>query len=204
MPRVKTFSNGGTVSPADINLIQDDTPTVWIPYATRFVTPANTALMTGSLNGKFVPFPGISDVTGVEGTDVYTLASTMPITYGTSGALWFERSALGDADARCRMSVAFVTGTSSSSFIGDIALYPVLAMGGGVLPAGIAATVSGTPVAGSAVRISNPQPTTPTRIRSSEFAPPLDGMYVMAITGLNANALTTQVFHATLELGMRS
>lgn len=188
MARVKTFTNGGSLLPGDLNSMEDDYEFAFSTYkdlvrrgGTASAPAAATyVLLYEGVTGGPLVVPARSDQAGpiyIDPTD-YT-ANTR------SNKLRVRAGVINDAVAP---AVNFTIG-----------LYPVATWGGASGSVPTVATL-GAVVAGSTVAINTPAAAGPTIGNSGDFTAPAAGWYVLGVVVSGAAAAGSDMtFAATLQ-----
>lgn len=195
MARVKTFTNGGSLLPSDLDTIEDDYECA---FGTYKVIGHQTVLVGGSgptLAGTYIYFNAYGSVGG--GTTVAELGSCL---YLDPARFWSDAST-ASANPRVpqyNVSISgFTNGTAAGTVTYTTGLYQVTGVSAGAL------TLAGTPVTGSTVAITNPTANDVIAAAySGDFAGPTAGMYTFAVV-VSANAASASEVVLRAELQMR-
>lgn len=163
MGRVKTFTNGGSLLPGDLNSIQDDYELAFSGYK---------HLATGAGSGNF------------SGTAAFLLWFNGPSLVATASsgaaALYLDPAdfAAGSRAVKYRVKATVITNAVAPANTTTVGLYPVATWGGASGAAPFVNTV-GAVVAGSTAAVATPALSTRTEADSGDFAAPAAGYYVL-------------------------
>lgn len=170
MARIKTFANGGSLLPTDLNAIQDD-------YENAFASYRNLLGPGGKLDAV------------AAGTYVATESGLVTAAGATAGnGIIYLDDADFPAGARAvkvRVRLVYAVNATGPGVTFTAGLYPVTAA------AGAAATVSltlGTVVAGSTAAIASPAAGARNKVDSTVITIPADGVHVLAVVVSGAMA----------------
>lgn len=177
MARYKTFTNGGSLLPGDLDAMEDDYE---VGFATYKVLEARAQLLAAGSSGT-VFFQQYNNSGGVgnpgiwlDGNRYWGIASTSTVNprvvqYNLGVSAWTGSTAVG--------TVTFTVG-----------LYAVTGSAGGNL------TIGASPVTGSTVAIANPAANSVIACAySGDFAAPAAGHYVIAVALSAATAAGSQI-----------
>lgn len=180
MARVKTFVNGGSLLPGDLNSIEDDYEFAFSSYH-GLVGIAGSARFDSTSAGTFLLLPG-PNLGGV------------PASGNTAGlcAVYFDPA---DFTANTRVNKLRIR---ASALVNNVApavtftvgLYPITS------PAGAAGSLSvtlGGVVAGSTVAFASPAVNSPNQLNSGDFTAPAAGYYALGVVVSGAAAASSGV-----------
>lgn len=185
--RTKTFATSGTLTPADLNSIQDD------------------------LGGMLAGFPGFwknhfwvtTSIFATGGT--YILANdAQEILIGTAnssvGAIYIDPAEfqIGNMSTRLRIRQSIIVNSVAPAVDITITLNPVLTFSGASGSRVAIATV-GPPIPGSTVFFTNLSATSKQFLNSSEFLPPAAGFYAFVETHTAPSANFRSNLHTWIQ-----
>ena len=176
MARVKTFVNGGSLLPGDLNSMEDDYEFAFSTYK-ELRTGSGTASAPAA--GTYViPTDASSGGPGIAAVPVVA-------TY----AFYFDPAdrTANTRTTQYRLRAQVITNAVAPATNWTIGLYPVATWGGA---SGSAPTVLtlGTVVTGSTVAVNAPAATTASQGNSGDFTAPAAGWYVFGVVNSGAAA----------------
>lgn len=187
MARVKTFTNGGSLLPSDLNSIQDD-------YEFAFST--YKAIIEKGSSG-----PGSTAAGGVYalgGTGALVpLANTTPAFY-LDPADFLANTRV----SKLRMKGTLVTNAVAPTINYTFGLYPVATWGGGSNVTPFVATLGAVIAGSSPAAINTPGANSTTIVTGADFSFPAVGWYVLGLLTSNAQPANC-IVQATGQLQLR-
>lgn len=195
MGRIKTFVNGGSLLPGDLNAIQDDYENAFASWRT---IQAESMLAAEDLPANTYILPATAD--GVNWVQMLSGASENPA--ATPPPSLPPLIYLDDADypagsraIKLRVRATVSPNATPPGITFTLGLYPVAYAG----VADRLAVTLGTVVTGSTAVLASPGASATTKADSSEFTIPADGPYLLgAVT--SAQLANNSVAHVTARL----
>lgn len=172
MARVKTFVDGGSITPGDLDLIQDDYETAFSIYKLLRVQAATVGSAGAFPLGTYL----FSD-DGVSGT------ATTPVGASTIGRLMYLDPADHFASPRSlklRVRVSYVVNAVAPATTLTIGLYPVASYSGTASNPPAVASI-GSVVAGSTASIATPAANASGSVVGSDFTLASAGVYCLGV-----------------------
>lgn len=195
MARVKTFTNGGTLLPSDLNSIEDDYEAAASTYkhlrdkVIRLDAPAASA-------GSPYLF-----VDGTAGAGVQASGASAALAVFYLDPAWFTFSSANARTTYYRIQVVALTNVTAVGTVTlTTGLYSVTAAAGGA--AAVTVTLAGSPVTGSTVVFTNPASSTQVQGNSGDFAAPAAGYFAVAVV-VSAGAAASSSVALIANLQMR-
>lgn len=198
MARVKTFVNGGTVLPSDLNAAEDDYE---VAFGTYKSLREVSIRLDAPTSGTYVFVPG------------YTGAGATPASaQGALAVHWLDparywsiatTSTVNPRTVYYNLGISVVTNnTAVGTVTFTSGLYAVTGTtGAGAAQAGV--TLNASPVTGSTVVVTNPAASSPINgAWSGDFAAPAAGQYAIAVV-VSSNAAANSSIALVAALTMR-
>jgi hypothetical protein len=178
MARVKTFVNGGSLLPGDLNSIQDD-------YETAFST-YKSGTIERFASSAAAPVAGTYVLHG--GTGAGQLA-VVPVTLANYRPFYIDPAdfTAGSRTNKLRLRAQLFTNAVAPATNWTVGLYPVATYGGASGAEPTIATL-GAVVAGSTIAFNAPGVTSQSQGNSGDFTAPAAGYYVFAVVNSGAAA----------------
>jgi hypothetical protein len=180
MARYKTFTNGGSLLPGDLNSIEDDYEQAFSAYKHIL---GGVGLIAGSTAASTLTLP--NSTTGVTDNGV-AVVYLNPADYAAA-----PRTTYFNISASCAVNATAPAATFT------IGLYPVTAVAGAT---GVIGATLGTVVAGSTIAFPTPALSTLSNGTSGDFAAPAAGYYAL---GVVVSATTAAASFVSLQTRLR-
>jgi hypothetical protein len=179
MARIKTFVNGGSLLPGDLDLIQDDYEGAYSCYRTLWFMSGGLAGGPGT-NGTYV----VND----RGSAIGDTQNAVPY-----GAIYLDPAdlAVPNRSAKLRLRTALFTNATAIATNITPGLYPIASVAGS---SGNNTGTLGTVVTGSAgATFTTPAASSRLQVVTSDFTPPTAGWYALGFLVLAAMAAGSSV-----------
>jgi hypothetical protein len=190
MGKVKTFVNGGTLLPGDLNSIEEDYEWAFgskkhlLSASTRLDAPTAATYLLGA---------------GTSGAGVIASAATAGLSPFYLAPLDYEGSAVNKRTVKLDVQATVITNAVAPGITFTVGLYPVTAAA-----AGGEATVSvtlGSVIAGSTVAFATPAKEVLAEAVSSAFVCPAAGYYALCVVASgSAAAKSSAAIRASLQM----
>lgn len=192
MARIKTFTNGGSLLPGDLNSIQDD-------YEAAFSSYKIYRRVDGVSGGASSTFAaGTYMFVGSSGGVVLSAGAASAL---ASSAFYLDPADVAAAPrtAKLRLGAGVIVNGTAPATTMTFGLYPVATFGGASPNMPTVATL-GTVVAGSTVGFASPAASSSGQVNSGDFTYPSAGYYVIGIVNSGTStANSVMAFSATLQ-----
>lgn len=183
MGRVKTFTNGGSLLPGDLNSIEDDYEFAFSTYKSLYTVQAN--LNGGATAGTYLLHPrsGISASNDAAGSLYLDPADYLANTRTT----------------KLRVVVSAQVNSTGPAQTLTVGLYPITSPTGG--SSGVVGVTLGTVTSGSTVAFASPSANSQNHGNSGDFTFPAAGYYGIAVVvGGTTGANSGVALEADLQL----
>lgn len=195
MARVKTFTNGGSLLPGDLNAIEDDFEFAFSTYKT--ITQRGGRIASAAAAGTYLlRYHGVGANAALGDAGVVPAADLAPMFY-LDPADWLANTRV----SKLRVRGAVITNAVAPAANFTFGLYPVATWGGGASTYPFINTI-GAVVAGSPpAAIAAPALSTQTVVTGADFTFPGAGWYVLAVvTSAGTAATSVEACYADLQL----
>ena len=189
MAKLKTFTNGGTLLPGDLNNMEEDYEGAFafkkhiVSASSRLDAPAAGTFLLGA---------------GTSGAGVEHLSATAGLAAFYITPADYEETPVNKRTVKLTVQATVATNAVAPAITFTIGLYPVSAAAG----AENAVTVTlGSVIAGSTAAVTTPAKETLTEAASTAFTCPTAGFYALAVlTSGSAAAKASAAIRASLQM----
>lgn len=192
MARVKTFTNGGSLLPGDLNSIEDDFEFAFSTYKPVGYTARGGLMGNGQAANTFVLGPA----------DTSALVSPLPVNVHSQYAFYLDATDF-TANTRAnklRVRAQLISAGAPGAITVTFGLYPVSTFGTTGAPGEPTITALGAVVGGSTVAFATPGANTQLQGNSGDFSAPSPGWFVLAAVTSGAWAAQFSVARAEVQL----
>ncbi len=189
MAKLKTFTNGGSLLPADLNNMEEDYEGAYgykkhlLSQSTRLDAPGAGTFLLGA---------------GTTGVGVASSGATAGLAAFYLNPADYEESAVNKRTVKLNMQATAIANAVAPGITFTVGLYPVSAS------AGAEAVVSltlGSVISGSTAAFTTPAKETLSEVASGLFVCPSAGFFAMAVVASgSATAKSSTVIRASLQL----